>query len=225
MTPRPWLRSPLRWTRACTNRYWRASSEVMKLSLTGNQMTDAQRTRLVEVSSEVEGEFNRYRPQVDGRQLNENQIVEVLRTSDDQELRQRTYSASKEIGHRVSGRVRELARLRNAVALKLGFADFYTMSLELQQLSEDWLFRLFGELDELYQRAVPAMEDLPRRDPAPPVRNHRAVPLALSRSFLPTPAAGHRSYFRRAAQAPAGRRSFRCGRSIGGASTSGPCSR
>ncbi len=123
--------------------------EVMKLSLMGNQMTEAQRTQLVEVSSEVEGEFNRYRPQVDGRQLNENQIVEVLRTSDDEDLRQRTYSASKEIGHRVSGRVRELARLRNAVALKLGFADYYTMSLELQQLSEEWLFRLFDELDEL----------------------------------------------------------------------------
>ncbi len=123
--------------------------EVMRLSLTANQMSDAQRVELVQLSSDVESEFARGRTQVDGKDLNENDVVGILRNSGDSDLRQRTYVAAKEIGRKVAPSVRELARVRNAAALKLGFADYYTMSLELQQLSEEWLFGLFEELDRL----------------------------------------------------------------------------
>ncbi|MDP9069635.1 MAG: M2 family metallopeptidase [Actinomycetota bacterium] len=133
--------------------------EVMRLSLTGNQMTDAQRLELVRLSSEVESEFNRHRPRVDGEELDENAISQILRTSDDVELRRRTYLAAKEIGPKIGNRVRELARLRNAAALKLGFADYFTMSLELQELSEEWLLDLFDELDAATSATYTAWKD------------------------------------------------------------------
>ena len=127
----------------------RRQLEALRLSLTGNQMTNAQRAELVELSSGVESEFASFRAQVDGRSLTENDILDVLQHSDDEELRRKTWAASKQIGRRVSRRVRELGRLRNQIALELGYADYYGMALELQELSEDWLFRVLDELEEL----------------------------------------------------------------------------
>jgi peptidyl-dipeptidase A len=127
----------------------RRQLEVLRLSLTGNQMSEAQREELVELSSTIESEFANFRPQLGGESLTENDILEVLDQSDDEETRRATWQVSKDIGRRVSSRVRELARLRNSIALEQGYADYYRMALDLQELSEEWLFGLFEELDEL----------------------------------------------------------------------------
>ncbi len=127
----------------------RRQLEVLRLSLTGNQMGEAERAEMVEVSSQVESAFAAYRPEIDGVRLSENDIDRYLRESDDPEERQRVWAASKEIGAKVSGQLRELARLRNRAAHNLGFADFYRMELELQELPEEWLFDLLGELERL----------------------------------------------------------------------------
>jgi peptidyl-dipeptidase A len=130
--------------------------EILRLSLTGNQMDEARRAELVELSSSVESDFSSYRPEVDGRRLNDNDIEEILKHSDDEDERRRAWEGSKEIGAVVAERVREMARLRNAVAHDLGFPDYYNMSLELQELSEEWLFETFAEVeratDEPYRR-------------------------------------------------------------------------
>ena len=123
--------------------------QVIRLLLLEDQMADDEREVLVNLATEVESEFATFRPQVDGRRFTENDVLDVLRDSDDVEERRAVYMASKEIGARVAGKVRELARVRNAAARELGFADFYTMQLEVQELSEGWLFGIMGELEEL----------------------------------------------------------------------------
>lgn len=125
--------------------------EILRLSLVGNQMSDDLRAQVVDLSSSVESDFTSHRPQVDGRLVSENEIEDVLKRSDDVELRRRTWEASKEIGAVVAPRVRELARLRNQVARDLGYADYFRMALELQELDEDWLFRTLDELEQLTQ--------------------------------------------------------------------------
>lgn len=127
----------------------RRQLEVLRLSLSGNQMTDAQREELVELSSSIESEFATFRPAVGGEAVTENDVLEILDRSDDDDIRKECWTASKEIGRRVAGRVRELARLRNGIALEQGHADYYRMALDLQELSEEWLFALFDELEEL----------------------------------------------------------------------------
>lgn len=122
---------------------------TLRMSLTANQMDDEARRALVELGTEVESEFASHRPEVDGRPVSDNDIEEMLKTSDDQDLRKKAWRASKEIGSRVSERVRELARIRNVVARNLGFADHYSMALELQELREDWLFDVLDDLDDL----------------------------------------------------------------------------
>lgn len=123
--------------------------QVLQLSLTGNQMDESRRKQIVELASSIESDFAAYRPQVDGRTLTDNEIEEILKTSDDENLRRQAWEASKEVGRVVAKRIRELARLRNQVALDLGYADYYRMSLDLQELSEEWLFERMEELERL----------------------------------------------------------------------------
>jgi len=127
----------------------RRELEVLRLSLIADQMSDDERERLVKLASAVETDFAAFRPQIDGRTLTENDIDEVLRTSNDEDERRATWLASKQIGGQVAERVRELARIRNDAARNLGFADFYRMELELQEIPETWLFDVFEDLDRL----------------------------------------------------------------------------
>lgn len=123
--------------------------QVLHLSLLGNQMSPEQRVRLVELSSTVEHDYAAYRPVVDGERFSENDIEELLRTSEDQALRRSAWEASKEIGAVVADRIRELARIRNDVARDLGYADYYQLGLGLQEMEEEWLFSLLGQLESV----------------------------------------------------------------------------
>jgi peptidyl-dipeptidase A len=127
----------------------RRQLEVLRLSLVANQMPESERARLVEIASSVESDFASFRPEVEGRAMGDNDIEEVLRTSDDTGLRRRVWEASKEIGAVVAERVRELARVRNQAARDQGFADYYRMALDLQELPERWLFGVLDDLDAL----------------------------------------------------------------------------
>jgi peptidyl-dipeptidase A len=127
----------------------RRSLEVLRLSLAGNQMSDEQRERSVELASAIESEFTSHRGRVDGRELSDNDIEDVLRASDDSLERERAWVASKDIGGVVAEHIRELARVRNSVARDAGFDDYYAFALHLQEIDAQWLFELLGELERL----------------------------------------------------------------------------
>ena len=67
---------------------------------------------------------------LDGETVDDNTILEILRTSDDSDLRRRAWEASKQIGAEVADRVRELARLRNEAAHSLGYRDHFALALD-----------------------------------------------------------------------------------------------
>ena len=127
----------------------RRQLEILYRSLAANQMSEEERATLVALATSVESDFASHRPQLDGRSLTENDVESILKESDDEDLRRRAWEASKEVGGLVADRVRELARLRNSAASALGFADHYSMALELQEIDEAWLFAALGELEEL----------------------------------------------------------------------------
>jgi peptidyl-dipeptidase A len=127
----------------------RRQLEVLRLSLTGNQMDDDRREEIVRLSSAIESDFATFRPQVRGERVSDNDIDKILRTSGDNAERAEAWRASKRVGHVVAERVRDLVRARNEVALELGFPDYYRMALELQEIPETWLFDRLDELDRL----------------------------------------------------------------------------
>ncbi len=142
----------------------RRQLEILRLSLTANQMDDEQRAELVQLATMVEGRFAAHRAKVDGSMLSANEVEEVLRTSDDQRLRQKVWAASKQVGGLIAEGVRELVRVRNTAAHAHGYPDYYRMSLELQEITEEWLFELLDDLDELTRPVFESWKaDLDRR--------------------------------------------------------------
>jgi peptidyl-dipeptidase A len=103
------------------------------------------------LETEIQSAFNAFRAEIDGRNVTDNQVKKLLRESTDGEEVRDAWEAGKQIGAQVADRVRRVARLRNQAARDMGFADFYDMSLRLQELDATELFDLFDRLDALTQ--------------------------------------------------------------------------
>ncbi|MBV8950106.1 MAG: M2 family metallopeptidase [Actinobacteria bacterium] len=112
-----------------------------------HQVPPALRTRIVELEAEVEGTFNAFRGHLDGRPVDDNEILEILRGSDDGDLRRRAWEASKQVGAEVADRVRELARVRNEAARTLGFPNHFALVLATSELDEQRLVTTLDEVD------------------------------------------------------------------------------
>jgi peptidyl-dipeptidase A len=133
--------------------------ELLRLSLMGNQMDESLRAEIVMLSTGVESDFANHRATVAGKRVTDNEIESILRTSGDEDLRRAAWEGAKEIGAIVAPRVRELARLRNSAALQLGYSDYYSMALELQEMSESWLFAILDEVERLTEGPFIAWKD------------------------------------------------------------------
>jgi peptidyl-dipeptidase A len=103
--------------------------------------------RIVGLEKGLESRFNNFRAELDGRRVTDNEIRQVLRDSDDSAARRRAWEASKQVGAEVVTDLVALVRLRNEAATSLGFANYYSMMLELDELDENELFALLDDLD------------------------------------------------------------------------------
>jgi peptidyl-dipeptidase A len=120
--------------------------DVLHDAFVPNQVDPELMREIVELETQVASTFNTYRATLDGRLVDDNDIAEILRASDDVDERRAAWEAAKSIGPEVAERVRELARLRNAAARGLGFRDHFALALATGELDED---RLFATLDEV----------------------------------------------------------------------------
>jgi peptidyl-dipeptidase A len=90
--------------------------------------------RIEELEAEANAVYGNHRSVVRGKKMGENEVRELLRLSEDQDLRREAWEASKSVGREVEGTVRELARLRNQLAREQGYENYYARSLELQDI-------------------------------------------------------------------------------------------
>jgi len=102
--------------------------------------------QIVELETSLENTFNTFRAELDGRNVSDNEIRDILEHSDDLELRRRAWEASKQIGVEVEPELRELVRIRNAAARDLGWPTYYSMALELDELDEAEVFSVFDQV-------------------------------------------------------------------------------
>lgn len=105
--------------------------------------------RIVELENDVEQIFNTFRSRVGDKLLTENDVREILARSTDQAAVEAAWKAYMEVGGAADAKLRELVRLRNALAVSVGFRDYFAFALALQEIDEQELFRLFDELDAL----------------------------------------------------------------------------
>ncbi|WCN37131.1 M2 family metallopeptidase [Aneurinibacillus uraniidurans] len=122
---------------------------LLEHEYTPNQQDKALLAAIVEAETEIESEFTRFRAQIDGQAVPDNEILEILQKETNSERRRQAWEASKQIGSQVADRVVELARMRNRIAAEAGYKNYYAMSLALQELNGHELFAILKRLEQL----------------------------------------------------------------------------
>lgn len=125
------------------------SAEVLLLAHAAEQLPADLRAEVVQLGAACDSAYATFRGETGGRRWSDNEIEKVLEVSDDNAERQVAWEASKQVGAEVEASVRRLVELRNEAARQLGRDNYYRMSLEFGEISEDRLFALLAELDEL----------------------------------------------------------------------------
>ena len=114
-----------------------------------NQIESELLKQIVDLSSEIERTFSIYRGKIEGQEVTDNEIREVLKTQTDSLKRKNAWLAGKQVGAVVADDVIRLVKLRNQAAQKLNFDNFHTLSLAVVEQDVKELDRIFDELYEL----------------------------------------------------------------------------
>lgn len=125
----------------------RRQVEVVYRTFAGTQGEKEVLEKIQELEAEANSIYSNHRGIVNGREIGENEVREILRNSDDDTLRREAWEASKTIGRKVEEKVRELARLRNRLAREAGYPDHYHRSLDLQEIDAGELAGIMGGLE------------------------------------------------------------------------------
>ncbi len=137
---------------------------LLNHSFRAHQIPPEMIERMVKLEKALESRFNNFRAELDGERVTDNQIHDVLRLSDDSARRRRAWEASKQIGGEVREELLALVTLRNQAARDLGFDNYYSMMLVLDELDEAELFEILDQLErgtrplfEAYKSELDAM--------------------------------------------------------------------
>ncbi|HET6575814.1 MAG TPA: M2 family metallopeptidase [Fimbriiglobus sp.] len=123
--------------------------DVLYLMYLEKQVDPALLKKITAKANAVEQTFNVFRARVDGKELTDSQVREVLKKSTDSDLRRKIWEASKVVGKNVEADLKELVSLRNEAAKQLGFKNYHAMMLVINEQNGDELLKLFDDLDAL----------------------------------------------------------------------------
>lgn len=114
-----------------------------------NQNDTTLMRKIVEKAAAVQNKFNVFRPVLNGKEVDDNKIEDILKKERNSAERKKAWEASKEVGKVVAADVIELVKLRNKAARQLGFKNYYEMSLIASEQSVEEVIAIFNELKEL----------------------------------------------------------------------------
>jgi peptidyl-dipeptidase A len=105
--------------------------------------------KMTALSNSVEKKFSTFRAKVGTQEMPDAEVRKVLKTSKLSERRQEVWEAAKKVGAVVEPELKQLVKLRNEAATRLGFANYHAMQLYLNEQNGADLIKLFDRLDEL----------------------------------------------------------------------------
>ncbi len=132
--------------------------DVMHRAFLRRQADTGLLKQIVALEAEAAQVFNTHRSLVSGARLTENDVRRILGESTDGAQVEAAWKGYMAVGAKVEGHLRELIALRNQAARQLGFPNYYSMRLTLQEIDEDELSRLFDELDALTREPFAALK-------------------------------------------------------------------
>jgi len=103
----------------------------------------------VKMETEINKKYGNYRATVNGKQLSDNEVEGILRSSKNSAELQAAWEGHKMIGPVVADDVIKLVKHRNKIAQQLGFSNYHQMSLELSGQKPEEVTMIFDELDSL----------------------------------------------------------------------------
>jgi peptidyl-dipeptidase A len=93
--------------------------------------------------------YSAFRANVNGKEVPDNEVEDILRNSTDSKLLKAAWEGSKMIGPAVADDIRALVKHRNLIAQKLGFSNYNEMSLKLSGQEPAEVTAILDELDKL----------------------------------------------------------------------------
>ncbi len=141
------LRSALAEAKAALNETERRELEIVYNMYMGNQADPAMLNSITSLANSIERRFTTYRTTFRGRNLTDNEVREILANSTDSATLREVWTAQKSVAEVIAQDVVRLAKMRNQVAVALGFRSYHTMSLRLGEQDPEQISSLFDELD------------------------------------------------------------------------------
>ena len=123
--------------------------DVLYLMYLEKQVEPELLRRITAKANAIEQSFNIFRAKANDKEMTDSEVRKVLKESKDSMQRKAVWEASKAVGGLVEKDLKELVRLRNEAARKLGFRDYHVMQLYLNEQSQDAVLGLFDRLDAL----------------------------------------------------------------------------
>ena len=109
--------------------------------------------------AEIEQKFNTFRANVNGKELTDNEIKDILKTEKDSNKLKEVWEASKKQGELVEKDLLELIKLRNKLAKSMGFDNYHIMSLELSEQTNGEVEKIFLELENASEKKFTEFKD------------------------------------------------------------------
>jgi peptidyl-dipeptidase A len=103
----------------------------------------------VRMQSAIEQKYGNFRAVVKGKDLNDNEVEDILKHSRDVNAQKEAWMAQKKIGPVVASDIIALVKKRNEIAKDLGFKNYHEMSLTLGEQEPKVISQLFEQLDSL----------------------------------------------------------------------------
>lgn len=123
--------------------------DVMYRAFLPGQADPELQKKIIAIQNECEQIFNTHRGMVNGKEVTENDIRKILGETKDSSEAKAAWTAYIEVGRKIAPKLSEAVKLRNELARKLGYSNYFVMQLALQEIDEKELVKLFDELDSL----------------------------------------------------------------------------
>jgi peptidyl-dipeptidase A len=133
--------------------------QMMYNSFAENQGDVKISREIVSLETRLESVFGNFRGKINGREISDNDLRDILQNSNIEEERRCAWEASKQIGAESAPLLKELVSKRNELARGLGFDNFYVMRLELNEFNQEELFTLLKKVEQNSDAAAQAEKE------------------------------------------------------------------
>jgi peptidyl-dipeptidase A len=133
--------------------------EVLYPSFLRNQVSKELLNQKIKMESELEKKYSNFRANLKGRTVTDNEIEGILSSSINSKELEAAWKAHKVIGKEVAADVIAIVKLRNQIAMELGYENFHTMNMTLSEQDPKEITALFDELDNLTKDTFKELKD------------------------------------------------------------------